>query len=326
VIAAAVVQAGGSAAKRRRSRVHWREILGRTLLVLAAVGLALAACELAMRVVGVQLPPYLGPGGDPSCTRRSALLGVELTPGCNGKLARTTFRTNAQGLRGPELDPSAVHILALGDSCTWGARVADDETYPAVLERLLNQRAGARRYQVLNAGVPGWTSHQGLLYLSERGLPLAPRIVVLGFQFNDGFAAGDIEEQLARARRTLPLLHVDDALIGHSVLYSWIRLRLGGGFRMAGTPRVSVDKHRANLERLVRLAREHGAQAAMIDWNLTYLPRYREVARAVAEELAVPRVVYEGDRVDIVHPTAAGYESVAAKLLAAFEREGYLGF
>ena len=49
---------------------------------------------------------------------------------------------NAAGLRGRELDPSANKIIAIGDSYTFGVYVGDDETYPAVLERLVMVMTG----------------------------------------------------------------------------------------------------------------------------------------------------------------------------------------
>jgi lysophospholipase L1-like esterase len=325
VVAAAGVEAAERATARRRAAGRAGEIVGRVLLALAAVAFALLAGEIAARVVGLETPAYFGTGGE-SCMQRSARLGVELRPGCTGTVAGTAFRTNALGLRGPEVGHAPFSILALGDSCTWGFQVADDDTYPAVLQRLLDRRTGPGRYQVINAGVPGWTSHQGLLYLEERGVALKPDVVVAGFAFNDGFAMGDIEQELARARRLLPLLRLDDALLDDSVLYRWSRFKLAGPLRVGGTPRVTPERYRANLERLVAVAAEHHARAAFVDWNLAYLPRYRAAAQAVADEHRLPRVVYDGERVDLVHPDRAGYVALATALLDALERAGYLPF
>jgi lysophospholipase L1-like esterase len=302
-----------------------RETAARLALALAGVALVLIGGEIAARLVGLEIPAYFGTGGE-SCMQRSGPLGVELRPRCTGTVAGTTFSTNTLGLRGPEVREGPFTILALGDSCTWGYRVPDDATYPAELQRLLDRRAGAGRYQVLNAGVPGWTSHQGLLYLEDRGLALKPRLLVTGFAFNDGFTMGDIEEELARARRLLPLLRVDDALLDDSVLYRWTRFKLAGPLRAGGTPRVPPEKYRANLERMIALARAHDARTALIDWNLSYLPEYRSASRAVAEAHGLPRVTYDGKRVDLVHPDADGLVAVAGALLDALAAAGYLPF
>ncbi|HJQ85549.1 MAG TPA: GDSL-type esterase/lipase family protein [Candidatus Binatia bacterium] len=311
-------------AGRQRVAVRAREVLGRAAIALAAVAFVLVTGEIAARIAGLETPAYFGTGGE-SCIARSAALGVELRPRCTGSVAGTAFRTNALGLRGADVpDDATLRILALGDSCTWGYRVAEEETYPAVLQRLLDERAGARRYQVLNAGVPGWTSHQGLLYLEHNVTVLRPALVIAGFAFNDGFRMGDVEEELARARRLLPVLRVDDVLLDRSLLYRWTRLRLAGPLRATGVRRVAPEKYRANLERLVSVARDHGAHAALVDWNLGYLREYRDVARAVGAERAVPLVVYEGARVDAVHPTAAGYAALARRLLDTLAETGAL--
>lgn len=97
--------------------------------------------------------------------------------------------TNSAGLRNTEElndDPAVTRILAIGDSFTYGFYVHNEEAYPARLEEVLEQtRPG--RYQVLNAGVPGYTLADELAYLKEKGLALEPDLVVLGFYTNDIF-------------------------------------------------------------------------------------------------------------------------------------------
>ena len=65
------------------------------------------------------------------------------------------LRTNSQRLRGPELQPKQdgrTRIIALGDSVTHGWGVSEDESYPSVLQVLLQQRG--HTVEVVNAGVP----------------------------------------------------------------------------------------------------------------------------------------------------------------------------
>jgi lysophospholipase L1-like esterase len=299
------------------------KVVAHLLLAVGSAGATLAVIEAAIRFAGVA-PLYFNPRN--TCLQRSADLGVELSSSCSGRLAATVFRTNGVGLRGPEVhDDGSYRILAIGDSCTWGYQVGDAETYPAVLQRLLDGRA-AGRYQVLNGGVPGYTSLHGLRWMFAHGLALAPRIVIVGFGFNDSLPGGDIEEELARARRRLPLLHLDDALMSWSALYRWARIELAMAFRRRGqAPGVTVDKYRDNLRQLVALIRAHDARPVILDWS-PWLRAYHEADVTVANELGVPLLVYEGNRVDVIHPDAAGYAAFAVRLRDDLTRDGYLPF
>src|SRR5262249_44457319 len=164
---------------------------------------------------------------------------MEFRPHCHGALSSTAFETNSLGLRSPEVrDDGSRRILAIGDSCTWGWAVPQDASYPADLQRLLDERSGRVSYQVVNAGAPGYTSYQGLLYLRERGLALDPSIVILGFGFNDALALGEIEEQLQLARRWQWLMLVDDFLVQHSYSYDFVRRHTARAVNAHGPPRV----------------------------------------------------------------------------------------
>ncbi len=287
----------------------------RTKLALAAttVVVMVLTAELVARVLAPDVGYFLIPRPG-NCLRRSALLSMELRPTCNGDLDGTTVRTNTLGLRGPEVRADgARRILAIGDSCTFGWRVTEPESYPAQLEALLNQRAGGDRYQVINAGVPGYTSYQGLVYLRDRGLALRPEIVVIGFGFNDFFRKGDIETQLAYAHLTTPFFVADDTLIAHSIFYRWMRWRANLLAPKDLALRVSPPKYERNIEAMVRAVQATGAHPVLVSfWTVIGNgSEYYERLTAVAERTGVPVVTYAGLRMDIVHPTAAGYRDLA---------------
>jgi acyl-CoA thioesterase-1 len=74
-------------------------------------------------------------------------------------------------------------IVAFDDSLTAGAGVAENEAYPAQLERKLN--ADGHHYKVINAGVSGETS-SGALSRIKWMLTMKPDIVILETGANDG--------------------------------------------------------------------------------------------------------------------------------------------
>jgi lysophospholipase L1-like esterase len=91
---------------------------------------------------------------------------------------------NSHGLRGPETTyekPRATYrILNLGDSVVMGWGVREESTYGRQLESLLNED-GSRdlRFEVINAGVPGWSLDNALAYFQAEGLKYEPDLVVL---------------------------------------------------------------------------------------------------------------------------------------------------
>lgn len=74
-------------------------------------------------------------------------------------------------------------ILALGNSLTAGAGVDPSHNYPAQLQKKID--AEGYRYRVVNAGVSGDTSGQGLNRLPGI-LPLRPSIAIIELGANDG--------------------------------------------------------------------------------------------------------------------------------------------
>jgi lysophospholipase L1-like esterase len=91
---------------------------------------------------------------------------------------------NSHGLRGPETTyekpPTTFRILNLGDSVAMGWGVRMEDTYGQQLEALLNERdADTIRYEVINAGVPGWNLENALAYLQAEGLKYDPDLILL---------------------------------------------------------------------------------------------------------------------------------------------------
>ena len=160
-------------------------------LVLCGTCASLAAGELTLRLMGPRVwGQRIGIDLSYPWIAYHPILGWVNRPG----VWSPHLLINALGFRGPAISapkPSgALRIICLGDSRTFGIWMDKggfryDNDYPALLEQSLRGRAGTERVDVINAGVIGYTSSQGLAQLQTQVLPLHPDIVTVAFGFND---------------------------------------------------------------------------------------------------------------------------------------------
>ncbi len=173
----------------------------------------------------------------------------------------------------------AERIACFGDSLFAGYGLTPDQALPARLEALL--RARGRDVQVLNFGVSGETSAQGLRRL-RRVLAAAPRICLLEFGANDswqGLAPAELERNLEAMLAALR--HA-----GVAVLLAGVRCLDSGGLFPA----------RDFEDVFPRLARRHG------------LPLFPDILAPFADD--PDQILPDG-----LHPNAAGAEAMALALL-----------
>jgi lysophospholipase L1-like esterase len=143
------------------------------------------------------------------------------------------FDTNSEGFRDEETWPinsDARRIICVGESSTWGIGCAThEETWPNQLERRL--QAAGERIEILNAGMPGYTTVENAQLIKLRLLKYAPQaIIYMGFR-NDYFVYGRALTEEAdfnlfpRGLACIPHTLVNDILM-RSSLYSFAAGRL----------------------------------------------------------------------------------------------------
>lgn len=95
----------------------------------------------------------------------------------------TAVEVNADGYRGPALDPGQVRfrILTLGDSCTFGSPLSERYPYARTLERELN--GSGYEVEVVNGGVEGYSPDDVLARIDEFAA-LRPQLVTLYIGWN----------------------------------------------------------------------------------------------------------------------------------------------
>jgi len=99
-------------------------------------------------------------------------------------------------------------LLCFGDSLTAGYGTEPGESYPDVLQRLLDARG--YRYRVVNAGISGDTTKDGLERIG-RVLARHPQVVVLEFGGNDGLRGFPVEQTQANLATMIERLQAGGA-------------------------------------------------------------------------------------------------------------------
>jgi len=170
-------------------------------------------------------------------------------------------------------------IVAMGDSLTAGLGVAPSESYPAVLEKML--AATGLNYQVINSGVSGETS-SGARSRVDWVLRSNPDIVILETGANDGLRG-----------ITPELVKNNIAEIIEILLSKQVTIVLAG---MQMTTNLGPE-YRQKFNRI------YPDLAAR--YSLIFMPFFLQ---DVAAEPSL-------NQVDGIHPTAEGYQVIAANVL-----------
>jgi len=293
---------------------HWKKILFTVImLVLTLLGMNFIAGKMSQHPAAVAYEEIYQ--GHP--TRIHALKpGARATipVGLFGQYAeqwRASGATydvaiNAQGYRDdPFGEKKAFRIVALGDSATFGWDVEAAEAWPQVLERLL--RESGREVEVLNLGVPGYSSHQGLLLLPEVW-ELKPDLLLVAYGRNDELDTAFSPTDHARGRTDAELMPGDRIVeppprsllqrLRASALYR-LALRLIAEHKSAPGPdeaktpdhddalrRVPLPQYEANLRKFIAQARAHEVPIVLVNIGC-FFEQYRAAMFEVAKQKKV---------------------------------------
>lgn len=181
-IAALPPAPGPSAAPPKRRR----RLAAKLLLLGGALLLPLLCCELFLQLVD---PGDFGELEDrerfsAAVLERTPDGVLRLVPGAVDSYLGHEVRISEQRLRNRPVEvpkPGDVfRVLVLGDSVPFGWGVGEDDPFPRRLEVLLQRepRADGRRYEVVNAGSPGWGLAEEFTWLRDHGLAFAPDVVL----------------------------------------------------------------------------------------------------------------------------------------------------
>lgn len=170
-------------------------------------------------------------------------------------------------------------VLAFGDSITYGFGAAPDESYPSVLASLTDRR-------VINAGINGETSEEGLARLPALLEDESIDLMILCFGTNDIFQ----RRSMPRLKRNLERMISMGREKGIEVI-------------LLATPTLGAWEL-SPLPLYEEAAEASGAEC---------LP-----------ELLSDVIGDPGMRIDEVHPNAAGYRKIAEAIFDVMKRRGWI--
>jgi PA14 domain/GDSL-like Lipase/Acylhydrolase family len=219
---------------------------------------------------------------------RYAGIVYELKPNVRGQFMGQPLVINSQGLRDYEYtrgkQPNTFRIVGVGDSSLFGWGVAIEDSGLKVLERRLDEKFRARKFEVVNFAVPGYNTAMESETFVQRCLEYAPDLVLLNFNTNDY----DVP-QFMRVPNDL-------ATLRRSYLFDWAYSVYDGVMAVEREPLgVFNFRHRTIAER----------QAARLDEDPALPDEYRymvgakgvvralERLAAAARTRAIPLVVFD---------------------------------
>jgi lysophospholipase L1-like esterase len=278
----------------------------RLAVVVGSVILAGAVVEMALRAAGYQYSPIkIGAGVSSDWREEHAFRDRHLVydPVLIWRPRSSQFSPfNPDGFRGAPIEHAkragTRRIFALGDSNTFGWAVDDGANWPSQLQGLFT--ADGHAVEVINAGVWGYTSFQGVRRFHEL-IAFNPDVVLVSFGANDAHpvrvpdaqyvARHDRIDQLTRATRRSRLAQL--------LVDVWDKAVVATGASGALVPRVSVDEYAANLREMIATGRDRHIRVVLLtrpftgsstdptSWK-THAPRYNDAVVSVGAAGNVP--------------------------------------
>ena len=164
---------------------------------------------------------------------------------------------NQEGFRSEELTrpkpDGTLRIVVLGDSVTFGFNVAEKETYAYKLAQYLSDRSFQRprwRYrntEVINAGVPGYSSWQGrkLYEIVVRGYE--PDLVIAMFGYNDHHSALESDREKYQRRDVESFVNTFRSTGIYRMINRFRGEPVDPLLREEPVPRVGLDEFKENV-------------------------------------------------------------------------------
>jgi len=170
---------------------------------------------------------------------------------------------NSMGFRGPEFSeeksPGLKRIITLGDSVTFGGAIS----YPQLLAGCLDGG-----WEVINAGVPGYSVVQGWKLYENRIAKLKPDVVTIMFGWNDHWLARGIPDSQQAVKQSTEASRPINCLKGLRI-YQLLNYIIYHNVRSPSKSapiayRVPIEEYKNYMKRLTDAVKSSGARVILI--------------------------------------------------------------
>jgi len=181
--------------------------------------------------------------------------------------------TNSRGFAGEDFpdvkEDGTLRIVCLGNSSTFGWGVQPDSCYARILEKIVRTGIG-KDVEVINAGIPGYSSLQGLALFEREIAGLCPDVITISFGANDCHLTSRGDAEIMKEREGS--IGALQEFMSHFAIYRTLRYfiissRIKNDITLTG----SLTRHRVNpatflnaMRNLVSSGRKTGAAVILV--------------------------------------------------------------
>lgn len=269
--------------------------------------------------------------------------------------------TNSEGYRGEEIlieNKKEHKIFCLGDSTTFGWGVEFEYVWTKKLEKFLNGMPSENKFKVINYGVPGYTSFQGVRLLKEV-LVYTPDVIIFSFGKNDSDRVRQTESEkckdITKVKLFLQNTPLKSKTYGFFMFNFYIIGRQIKNFLLSQPylapkifrhddakkifHRVPIDEYVRNLKEAIKICNSNNIKLIFLNmgWNTNECPSnenhdilYLDTTSELGKYYGIPVVEFERSNInpglfthDNVHPNILGHEVIAKKVLNAIITNKY---
>jgi lysophospholipase L1-like esterase len=186
-------------------------------------------------------------------------------PDSVGRWVTYTLNTNSEGLRSPEFEvhkpAGRYRAICAGECVAFGNGVDETETYPYVLDTLLDSTFPGRDIEVINGSRPGLRAAQIVDLAEQQYMGFAPDLVVFGPGANTVFLPDHVGGAVIRIELTEEEYAREMDLLRESVTRMLDLSRIHGFDLVFVTPTINTFFYPDGIrwsEELVALGEEYG--------------------------------------------------------------------